>query len=1007
MVWLEAHLLATAGLGKGSPVTQLGNDVEKLDFLDKEVDKPMQMIGGRTFEESFQVQSMSKGSGFADLKLQNAGRRVITGLVITCVTAVGLVLSMPSLGNPVRAQEASPGGIAPVDDITPVDLVVGDGLIAERELLLNTYRCSYNIDTHMVPGGCADLPPQSPITEPRSYSSNEDRSVCEQAALPSDLSGMVELLWIDSECLKVTYEPLNGRTLEQVREQYRDSPGFLSASLPLVIVPGSMPATTVGIAAAGTPPETPWHLEAMDAKELWEGWPDGQRVVVAVLDTGVDASHTKFSGRVVESPHHYDFNGHGTHVAGIVAASSDGNGVAGIAPKSYIHPKEIYFPNDMPGLSNATPSHPTTTLVLAVVELVNSLDPDDSDIDSDLRVINMSYATCWIQRPSCGRTGYDAYNEEHLEYVELNECRNFDAAITQLKAKAHKDIVLVAAAGNDRAWDSPPSAPAMCDNVISVAASGPRNRIGYFSTGNKYVDVAAPGVDIWSTYPDDIYAVASGTSMAAPVVSGIVAHMFARCPKATAVDIEEALTSTAFNPNGFRRDNDFGYGIVQPLEAIQSLIQNSDCVVNPSRVPGIPRTLSVVPGDGSVTASWSPPRDNGGSPITHYTVYWDGNSITTSDMSYTVTGLINGTSYAVSVTANNKYGQSSPAATTVVLRPPESVPGMPQNVVVTPGDQSLEVSWSPPLDDGGSPIVGYSIEYYGTRSDGKHAGNGTYYLAYPRSLSRTVGYGLVNGVSYDVSVTAINQFGHGPPATTTAVPAGVPGAPLSLTGVVRDSRLDLSWWAPNSDDPLSISEYIVSWGTGSTTVNSTSSHVSYSITGLNNGTPYTVSVITTNQHGQSSAAAIRRTPVGVPGVPRGLSAVAGDGSLSVSWSPPANDGARRSPAIWCLGTAGRPRSMAPRTPSTASPTGPHTPFRWWPPTSMDKAAPALLGVLRLGLRVCRGVCLRFLVMGVCRCRGRRRPMTGARRSPATSLFGGKGQLSPNLSPQVPRTRLKA
>lgn len=102
--------------------------------------------------------------------------------------------------------------------------------------------------------------------------------------------------------------------------------------------------------------------------------------------------------------------------------------------------------------------------------------------------------------------------------------------------------------------------------------------------GRKQIDkpdVVAPGVQVWSSIPSirtgsASYAYLDGTSMAAPHVSGVAALLMAACPGASAVQIRDVLKQTAFHPTKYRPDNRYGYGMIQPIEALKALRSNTN-----------------------------------------------------------------------------------------------------------------------------------------------------------------------------------------------------------------------------------------------------------------------------------------------------------------------------------------------------------------------------------------------------------------------------------------------
>jgi len=283
-----------------------------------------------------------------------------------------------------------------------------------------------------------------------------------------------------------------------------------------------------------------WGLRKLDAFKAWK-IEDAKKsgVTVAVLDTGVDGTHVDLEGRVLEGfdyleldENTYDDNGHGTHVAGIIAANvGNRTGVAGLAPGTSIIPMKV--------------CEAMGTCSLPAI-LAGAVDSTRRGAD----VINMSL----------GGAGQCSVIEQAV----------FDWIWGQ-------GTVVVASAGNHAEDGNPPVAPANCDHTIGVGATDPKNKKAAFSSFGGWVDIAAPGVDIWSTMPPLVtitsthigYASASGTSMAAPFVAAAASLVKARHPEWTPDRIERKLLSTAKDLGPKGRDDKFGRGLLNLVGALR------------------------------------------------------------------------------------------------------------------------------------------------------------------------------------------------------------------------------------------------------------------------------------------------------------------------------------------------------------------------------------------------------------------------------------------------------
>lgn len=269
-----------------------------------------------------------------------------------------------------------------------------------------------------------------------------------------------------------------------------------------------------------------WGIARIGADKVWES-NNGQGVKVAIIDTGVQIDHPDLSANILSG---YDFvnedsnatddNGHGTHVAGIVAATLNQAGTVGASPAGKILPVKVLNNQGYGYLSD-------------VVEGIYFA------ADNGARVINMSLSTS-------------------TDSVTL---RN---AVTYA---ANKGVLLVAAAGNDSG--APCAYPGAYSSVVCVVATDSKNQLASFS--NLGGELAAPGVSNYSTFIGSSYRYLSGTSMASPHVAGSAALLMGACPTCTTTEIRETLRNTAVDLGDQGKDILFGYGLVDVLSAVNSL----------------------------------------------------------------------------------------------------------------------------------------------------------------------------------------------------------------------------------------------------------------------------------------------------------------------------------------------------------------------------------------------------------------------------------------------------
>jgi subtilisin family serine protease len=259
------------------------------------------------------------------------------------------------------------------------------------------------------------------------------------------------------------------------------------------------------------------HINAIDAWKLEEGSP---KVVVAVIDTGVDAHHKDLAANIWHDPSHKDQNiygwnfvndranplddhGHGTHVAGIIGAVADPQtGVSGVAHHVSIMAVK-YYSDSNPGSVN----------------LRNTVRAVNYAVDHGAQIINYSGG------------GPEPSEEEYLA----------------LKRAEAKGILVVSAAGNEHQNTDIPEnkyypAAYRLSNMISVAATDIHNNLLASSNwGKSRVDVAAPGDNIYSTLPGGRYGYMSGTSQATAFVSGLAALLLSEDSSLTPQQLKEII----------------------------------------------------------------------------------------------------------------------------------------------------------------------------------------------------------------------------------------------------------------------------------------------------------------------------------------------------------------------------------------------------------------------------------------------------------------------------------
>ncbi len=288
-----------------------------------------------------------------------------------------------------------------------------------------------------------------------------------------------------------------------------------------------------------------WYLDKINAYEAWDATMGDAGVHVAVIDTGADLTHPDLAGRILfqtdvvdTETDAEDDNGHGTHVAGIIAATANNNeGIAGVASNTSLIVVDVFD-------TNGSKWWATTQ---AIVEGISYARSNGAD------VINLSLGS---------------YTNDFAEENAVNVAVN-------------AGVVVISSAGNDNTANM--HYPSDLDSVISVIATDWDDNKASYSNYGQQKDISAPGGDseqppqsyIISTYPASLvgtgyqpYAWMAGTSMASPVVSGVVALMLSAHPGLTVEEVKERLYDSATDLGTAGRDNNYGYGRVDAYKAV-------------------------------------------------------------------------------------------------------------------------------------------------------------------------------------------------------------------------------------------------------------------------------------------------------------------------------------------------------------------------------------------------------------------------------------------------------
>ncbi|MBN1170677.1 MAG: S8 family serine peptidase [Micromonosporaceae bacterium] len=559
-----------------------------------------------------------------------------------------------------------------------------------------------------------------------------------------------------------------------------------------------------------------YGLDLLNVDRLPDSVATGSGAVVAILDSGVYAGHQDFASGTVLCAAGADYagdsystgstgcvdpHGHGTHVAGIVsAARNNALGVAG-ASSARILPVRVL---DSGGSGTA----------YGVYQGIIWATNHGAD------VISMSLGG-----------GYSSLYVDAINY-----------AISQ-------GVVVVAAAGNNRLDGNAPSYPGAVPGVVSVAATDDTSTSAWFSHSGSTNVISAPGVGILSLdNTQGSYIYMSGTSMATPFVSAILARYAEANPSETPEEVLATVKATALDLETPGFDNNTGYGMINTFRLLTGWSYGVP--------PPAPAGLTATGGASKVDLSWSAAPG-----ATSYKVYRNGTLLaTTTDLSHTDTAVTNETDYSYTVTAVGEWGESSPSAAATARPYSLIAPTVPTGVTATAGNATVWLTWTGAATRAYAPLTGYRVY-----RDGALLATVTE-PAYTDSTA-------VNATGYTYTVSAYGTGGEstqsGQVTATPSTELAAATVPAGLAATAGDTAVTLVWVGVGSSEAAPLTGYKI-YRDG--TLLATTTSPSYTDTTVTNGTSYSYAVSAYGTAGETALSAAASATPAAPAATATLSA---------------------------------------------------------------------------------------------------------------------------------------
>ena len=375
-----------------------------------------------------------------------------------------------------------------------------------------------------------------------------------------------------------------------------------------------------------------WGVLRIGSGEVHNSGNTGQGIKVAVIDSGIDYNHPELDG-VYEGGYDFvnndndpmDDEGHGTHVAGTIAAEANGTGIVGVAPGARIYALKVLGSDGSGSFSD----------VIAALEWC---------VANGIQVTNNSYGSS-VDPGSAVQVAFDS---------------SYDAGVLHISSAGNS--------GNPPGRGDNVGYPGNYSSVMAVAATDSSDSRAKFSSTGPGVEISAPGVSILSTYPGGGYATASGTSMASPHVAGVAALVMASGTTNPAT-VRSILISTADDLGAVGFDEKYGFGIVDAPEASGT---------TPGPVNEAPVVNILSPADGSnfesgATVAFSGTATDAEDGVLSGQISWTSSLDGPLGNGASLTAVLGDGTHTITATVSDSDGAASESSVTVTIgNPPVS-----------------------------------------------------------------------------------------------------------------------------------------------------------------------------------------------------------------------------------------------------------------------------------------------------------------------------------------------